>query len=178
MLTAGAVFGTVLIIRNISIILSKARKVRENGEKSLRFLESNGLLEAAVAEYNHPGKTMFRAVDRDKSMDKFISRHNTLTENFIFALSSNQIIGYQDAVRTYIVRYNDSETLSTEVFTVLTKDGEEIDLLSYTYSLLVKPPHELIDWICSVIKAKNPNCEVSSAVETVKNVCDSARSDS
>jgi len=146
-------------------IIKGAIKVKKNGKKTLAYLKSNGLMEAAVAEYNHPGKALFHVADRDHAFDKFARRDNTLTENFIFALSSNQIIRYQDLYSAYLVCYmfSDEGSYSNEVFTLLTKEGEEIDLLSYQCRSSVTPPREIIEWICSVIKSKNPDCKVSSA---------------
>ncbi|MBE6753197.1 MAG: hypothetical protein E7559_02395 [Ruminococcaceae bacterium] len=163
-----ATFASLFFVTVYTIIrlIRKAHKVRKNGEKTLRYLESNGLLEAAVAEYNHPGKAVFHANDRDRSFDKFAFRDNTLTENFIFALSSNQIIRYQDVEEACLVYYRlATGSYDNVVFTIFTKDGDEVDLFSSQYRLMAEPLYDLIEWICSVIKSKNPDCEVSDDIE-------------
>jgi len=149
-----------------------AIKVKKNGKKTIEYLESRGLMEAAAAEYSQPGRAALRAADRDFSMDKFLCRDNTLTENFIFALTSNQIICYQDVERAYLVTYvftnsENSGFYSNEVFTLLTRDGEEIDLLSYQPDMQ-KPPREILDWICNVIKLRNPKCEINTKMSTIR----------
>jgi len=172
MLAALFVFMQFVMIHAFIRIASGAIRVRKKGKKTIEYLESNGLMEAAVEEYNHPNKVVFHMADRDHSFDNFAYRDNTLTEHFIFALSSNRIIRYQDVDRTCLVLYQfaNVESYSNEVFTLRTHEGEEIDLLSYQRRGVTKgkPPRELIDWMCAVIKSRNPKCEVSGVLQTIR----------
>jgi len=162
------VFVQLLIVYVMVKLCVRAHRLKKNGKKTIRYLEENGLLEAAAAEYSHPGKTTFRVATRDYAPDKFPYRDNTLTENFIFALSSNRIIRYQDVYSTYLILYMVSDEYANEVFVLRTHEGEEVDLLSYQIRNSVTPPKQLIEWICAIIKAKNPQCNVSKEVVSAR----------
>lgn len=159
-----------LIVRWIIKIIAGAIKVRKNGKKTIEYLESRGLMESAVAEYNKPDRAAFRAINRDFSMDRFTGRSNTLTENFIFALCSNQIICYEDICKVCLVSYvfAHAGTHSNVVLTLLTNDDEEIDLLSFRNGALYNKHEEVRKWICDVIKLRNPKCEINTTIPLIR----------
>ncbi|MBE6765289.1 MAG: hypothetical protein E7546_05360 [Ruminococcaceae bacterium] len=170
---AAALIAIPSIIVSITIICF-GKKAQTNGFKTIEYLDRNGLFEAAAAEYDSDQYYAFKCSTRDGGFDKFNSRTNFMTENFIFAMSSNQIVTYNDIKEIYIVRYlwsYDATPYVNEVFTAKTLSGEEIDLFNmflkssaFAQRDRSKDETHTLNTITEIIREKNPDCIVSTEI--------------
>jgi len=185
--------GTILTYIIMAIILAlvfnrftrAGRKLKENGEKSLRFLKNKGLLDAAAAEYANNKIIECKAAHRDGRMDRFVSRRNALTPNFIFIMSENAILPYAAVTAVKMGKYQytygnmDNETNihsavthTNDVLTIKTVDNCEYDLLNINNGMFTQKRYDAIVGAINLIKQKNPDCyvpEISSIAANIKN---------
>lgn len=168
-----------------SRITPAGRRLKENGQKSIRFLKAKGLLDAAAAEYAGDDKIVCKATHRDGRMNRFVSRKNALTPNFIFIMSENAILPYSAVTEVTFDKYhytqhsgdndldiNASVTHTNDVLTVKSVDNCEYDLLNINNGVLTQKRYETIVGIINRIKEKNPSCkvpEISTIAASIEN---------
>ncbi len=167
------VFFALLI--SLLVMLAKSRKgVRSNGRKTIEYLRENNLFDAAAREYDSEQYYAFKCSEKDGRFDKFYTRTNFMTENFVFAMSSNRIVTYTDIEETYIVRYKwyyDDVRYVNDVFTAKTICDDEIDLFnmflkSSALSQRERSKDEIhtMNTIAAIIREKNPDCSISTLI--------------
>lgn len=146
--------------------------LRKNSRKTIKYLDENGLFEAAGKEYFGDGIFSFRLGYAEDKNVHFISRENALGENFVFAMSSNQVIRYSDISEVKFKRYfhdeNSFEAVNNmaipEILTITTNDGADISLLGVTFERSGETKkRELLDKIVFRLREKCPGIYISTA---------------
>ena len=170
-----ALFIGVLLIFILAVLSRKIASVRQRGRKTIEYLVSNELIEDAAREYSLEDNPKFRLTHRDSSLDKFVLRKNMLSPSFIFAMCDNAILRYSDVAKAVVIRYkfetgnaDFSVDHVNDVLTLVTHDGDEIDL--YAMSAAKKNPRKLAELreIARIIKEKNDSCFVCTEVFEIR----------
>ncbi len=152
--------------------IKKSINLRKKGKTTIEFLESRNLLEAAAAEYATADKVECRCTHRNGDTVHFSSRKNALTPNFIYVMTENNVLVYDDITKAYIIEYTYRRrqgrhryiTLTNHVFTLFTNYGEAVDLMNIDQGKYSQKQTETLDKIAFILKTKRPDCVISQEV--------------
>ncbi len=160
---------SVIIVKMLRMIIN----VRNKGRRSLEYLEKYDLLEMAADEYFGIDKTECRITHTAGESDKFGTRNNALTQNFIFAMSDNIIVPYRDLKSAGIVRcaYNSNKhdlrrgfSFKQDIIFAETLDGRRIDIHAVEHKNYTEKQKQIVEKIFSRIERANPECKVDRTI--------------
>lgn len=166
-IAALAVFLEVVIVVSCVKMIKRSIQRKEIGKNTINSLIKRDLMANVVAEYNGSHLVDCKATNRTDEADKFSSRKNCLTENFVYAMSDCVIVPYSDIAKLYTVVYTYTTRSkyvrmhhTNRVLTAMTNEGLEFDILSAQDMFYNDKARGNIELIKSIIKEKNPSCEI------------------
>jgi len=160
-----------LLILVVSNSIKYISKNKSTGKETIADLESRGLFSLAAKEIDGPDQITCHCLTRNGAFDKLAYRNNILTPNFIFVMTENIILTYDQIDKAYIIRYHydDGEIHhKNDVFTLLTTDGREVDLMNFEGGRYPSRKIDILDQISFILTAKNPNCTVTLDVKETR----------
>ncbi len=168
----------VCLLTKVFTGTGSAKELRANGRMSCEFLERNGLLQAAAEEFYGKDRYVCKLGRKGWRLHRYSHRKNVLTPNFIFIMSDNIVLTYEEVKKARFLRTQmkqKGKDFYADTFSLQMADGTEIALFSSLIgSLFSSGKREMIrrqgivTEIANRIHAKNPDCEISRIDEVTR----------
>lgn len=178
-LPVSIVLAVIFLFRAIFGIVSR-KELRSNGIMTYEYLEKKGMLEAAAEEYFGRDRFVCRLKRKGWRPHRYAHRVNVLTPNFIFIMSDNIVLTYDEVKKARFLRIDMRSGFSinfayADTFALQMADGTEIALFSSLLSHYASDNNKemirrqgIVNEVSERIRAKNPECEISRVEEVTR----------